>query len=291
MLVEASLKRLQLEIANSERDKARLQLLLDGLRARRGSGSIGVIPKDLAAIQFAVHSIPRATWEMRALAKDPKLQAQYLAVERASLPRRYGALWQSLGLSPDQIARFSEITMQQTEQVLDIKTTAQLQGLEDTDPAIKTLLNQAQDRANADKLELLGESGFSQMQDYGRVQPIRDFVDSLSGTLALTGATLNAAQANQLAQIMSASNSSYASGGTAESPIVTSFDNQIISHVPANPAIDSDAVISKAQAILSADQFATLQAQIGRNQYAIQVFNTLVQMPGDPVMGFMLGRY
>jgi hypothetical protein len=195
-----------------------------------------------------------------------------------------------LGLSSEQIAKFSDITMQQTEQVLDIESTAQSQGLSDTDPAIKTLLDRAQDQANADEIQLLGESGFSQLQDYGRGQPVRDFVDSLSGTLTLTGASLTAAQANQLTRVMAASNSSYASGGTADGPIITSFDNQIIAHVTATPAIDSDAVLSQAQTFLSADQFAALQAQIARNQYAIQVFNTLVQMPGDPMMGFMLGK-
>jgi hypothetical protein len=289
-LLEASIGRAELRTADSRREASRLNGLLDGVRSRLGGPVPRVVPADAAAIDLSVHAIPRRVWEQRALARDPRLQALCLAAERAGLPQKYGPLWSSLGLSADQIARFSEIAMEGAERMLDVASSAQAQGLDPSDPAVAGLRRQAEDQQAAAQIDLLGEPGYQQLKEFERQAPMRSFVDALAGSLAVTGDPLSGPQASQLAQIMAGTNPSYAAGGTADDPIVHSFDEPLMAHVPAAEAVDPAAVLAQARGVLSDAQLGALQAQLERNHEVIQLFNELQQMPGNPMMGFAMWR-
>jgi hypothetical protein len=286
----ATLRRLGSRILDSRREYDRQRALLGGLRSRLGAWAPKTTPPDVAAIEWAVHSIPRKTWADRVLAKDPKLQALYLASERASLQQRYGAFWQQLGLSAEQIGRFGAIMMEETERMLDLTATAQSQGLDGLDPSITTLRRQAEDQLAAAQLELLGDSGYGQLHEFERAMPMHGFVDAFAGSVAIAGAPIGAAEAGQLTQIMANTNPGYQAGGTADDPTVHSFDEPIMAQTPVSEAVDPDAVLVQARSVLSEEQYAAFAAQIERNHDVIQVFNALLQAPGEPISGFAMGR-
>ena len=289
-LLEASIGRAELRTADSRREASRLGGLLDGVRSRFGGPVPRVTPADAAAIDLSIHSIPRRVWEQRALARDPKLQALCLAAERAGLAQKFGPLWSSLGLSADQIARFSEIAMEGAGLMLDITSSAQAQGLDESDPAVAGLRRQAEDQQAAAQIDLLGEPGYQQLKECERQAPMRSFVDALAGGLAIIGDPLSGPQASQLARVMAGANPSYAAGGTADDPIVHSFDDSLVAHVAMAEAVDPEQVLGQARGVLSEAQFAALRAQLERNHEVIQLFNELRQMPGDPMMGFAMWR-
>jgi hypothetical protein len=289
-LLEASIARAELGAADSMREASRLNGLLDGIRSRLGGPVPRVTPADAAAIDVSIHSIPRSVWEQRALARDPRLQALCLAAESAGLAQRFGPLWSSLGLSADQIAGFGEIEVEGAGRMLDVASTAQAQGLDESDLAAAGLRKQAEDQQAAAEIDLLGESGYRQLKEFERQAPMRSFVDALAGGLAVSGDPLTGTQAGQLAQIMAAANPSYAAGGTADGPLVRSFDEPLMAHAPVAEAVDPAAVLGQARGVLSDAQFGALRAQLERNHEVIQLFNELQQMPGDPMVGFAMWR-
>jgi len=286
----ASLMLAEQRLANCRRDIDRLKGLLGGIKQRKAGTAPGMTTPDVAAIEFAVHSIPRRVWEQRVLAKDPKLQALYLGATRAGIPARYIALWRALDLPNDQVATFTDLMMQATEQTLDIESVAQSQGMEDSDPAITALKQDALDHLNASEIELLGESGFEQLQHYERALPMQEFVNAFAGDQAVAGTPISPGQASQLTKIMAQANPGFQGGAAADAPIVQSFDENIIAHVPMPEPMDPNVVLPLAQNILSTAQYGPFEGQINRNHYAIQVFNGLLQAPGDPMMGFAMWR-
>jgi len=114
---------------------------------------------------------------------------------------RYDALFKSLRLSPETIARFEEIAMPVT--ALQPKIEIQHQG--GNDGSIEVSLK-SHDEVDDDAIhQLLGEDGFRQFQEYESTAPLRmTVVDKLAGNLVYTDAPLNAGQAQQLIRILAA---------------------------------------------------------------------------------------
>ena len=139
--------------------------------------SVGVTTdaKDVGAVMAASASTQKSTSfahvaelikQSKAAEKDPELQLRKLEAKRAALAASYWPLWQSLALTPEQIARFAENVVKQESTNSDIVAAAQVNGLNYNDPVIVTFLKQARDDYEAAQRELLGAAGYGQWQDY-----------------------------------------------------------------------------------------------------------------------------
>ena len=143
--------------------------------------------------------------------------------------------------------------------MLDVASSAQAQGLDESDPAVAGLRRQAEDQQAAAQIDLLGETGYQQLKEFERQAPMRSFVDALAGSLAVTGDPLSGPQAGQLAQIMAGRIRRTPPAAPRDDPIVRSFDEPIMAHVPAAEAVDPAEVLGQARGVLSDAQFGALQ--------------------------------
>jgi hypothetical protein len=134
-------------------------------------------------------------WRDITLYRDTNLQAQYLVAERAAIPLRYAAFVSAQGLPQDVAQKLEAEVLAAEERALDIKATAQAQGISESDPAIATLQAQSDQELRAEINDLLGSDGYSKIQQYERTLPTRSFVDSFAGELAFTDSPLTAQQA------------------------------------------------------------------------------------------------
>jgi hypothetical protein len=270
-------------LAEATRRSSDLKARLEALQsAKKHAASYGNELKVLA--------LAAKPWREITLEKDTKLQAMYLEAERIALPSRYAAFVSALGLSQEQAGKFEAEELAAAERTLDIKATAQAQGLLLTDPAIATLLSQSDQELNADLTNLLGADGYSQLQQYDRTLPTRAFVNTLAGELALTGSPLNAQQANVLVGQLSAANSSYQNGGPATSPSSVSYGELMATQSQAQEPIAWDSIKSQVQANLTDSQFALLNSMIQDSQTTVELYNMMQRASDAPMVGFMYTR-
>ncbi len=177
-----------------------------------------------------------------ALLHDPKLQNLQLAVAQTRLTANYQPLCERLKLSDEQSARLIALLLRRGEQDLDIAAVAETQHLKSDDPAIAKLTQQAKDEFRAAGVELLGEGGWRELQDYERTIPARDAVSEMAGVMSISTASLDAAKADALVEIMANASAPYRLGGTVS-----------------RSNIDWDQALAAAQSLLSPEQFAVLK--------------------------------
>jgi|SRR5882724_9852609 len=276
-----------------ERERAELQSALDQLRAtprKRPSlpyGVVEVVPPALAAAQAAVHKLP---WRDLVLQKDPKLQALYLRAEPVRVATHYGSFFQLRGLSADEVEKFKGLMLENDERMLDLKVTAGSMSLQESDPALAQLQQQTADRLRAGQIDLLGEQGYQQLQQYERAMPARDFVTTLAGSLAFAESPLNTRQAEQLVQFMVNGDPAYRDGGKADPPALSDqFDDLMMTGKPA-PEFDVEAVLKQARGVLNDTQYIQLETRLRANQSLVRLFNLIQRQPGEPMVGFVFGR-
>jgi hypothetical protein len=240
-----------------------------------------------------VVAVAARPWKEIALARDPKLQALYLASERAALPARYAPFLQAQGLSPDQAATLENAELAAAERSLDIKAAAEGQGLASDDPGVRALLKQSDDELAAAQTALLGSDGYQQLQQYERTLPVRSYVDVIGGALAFTDAPLSPVQANQLVQQLAAAEAAYQYGGPAVSPGIAEANlNMLMAEQRlAQAPLDWASVRPQVQTLLSEPQFALLDSMMQSDQMTIRTFNMLMAETAQaPLVGFWLGR-
>jgi hypothetical protein len=229
-------------------------------------------------------------WREIVLSKDPKLQALYLRSESVALSARYAPFVSGLGLSQEQAHKLEAAEMAATERSLDIRASAQAQGLSLTDSAVATLLSQSEQELKSTVGDLLGDEGYSKLQDYQRTLPTRDFVNTLAGELAFTDSPLNAEQANQLVAELSAANSSYQNGGPAVSPRFQDYMELMATQSLAQEPVAWDSIQSQVQGHLSDSQFELLNSMMQDNSSTIQLYNMMQQASDAPLLGFVYSR-
>jgi hypothetical protein len=172
---------------------------------------------------------------------DPEAEARYLENQRANLAATYGPFFRSRGLSPEHVAKFGRIFLQREEARMDLADVLRSQGEEASGKAVATLKAKAEADYGAGLRELLGETGYAQLQDYERSSWMRQMVSAVAGVAVLEHAPFSAQQADELVGIIAGASKRYQQGGSA-----TDDD------------IDWDAVLLQAKAILTAEQFAIM---------------------------------
>ena len=106
-------------------------------------------------------------------------------------------------------------------QRLDLRATAFEQKLAESGPLITALRQQQENKLTAAQRALMGESGYHQLQQFGRVQPLVGLAREVASLVANTSEPLTASQHEQLLYIMANASGKYQAGGNANA---TSID-------------------------------------------------------------------
>jgi hypothetical protein len=195
--------RLRARLAQAERLQARSRAELAKAHAvAKGKGDAG---KD---------------WLER-LSSDPELQNRYLAYQRSKFAMKYGALFQALALTPDQISKCEDNLISRMGIEMDLENTLRAQGLTWSDPAAQKLQTELMASYNADQKELLGEDGFSQLNAYDQDFHWKTMATDFAGAATLAGVPLTSAQVQQLTTL--AVQASKASGAAQQAGVEAAY--------------------------------------------------------------------
>jgi hypothetical protein len=132
------------------------------------------------------------------LSSDPKLQNRFLAYQRSIFSMKYGTLFQELGLTPEQISKCEDNLIMRQGIYMDVADALRAQGLPQSSPSAQELENQLMAGYKSAQTELLGESGFSQLNAYDQDFQWKTMVADYAGAATVAGITLTSAQMQQL---------------------------------------------------------------------------------------------
>jgi hypothetical protein len=190
------------------------------------------------------------------LENNPKLRDLYRRSLRSQLALKYVPLYHKLGLLPAQTEKFEDLITERDEEKMDLQATAQSQSMVESDPAITSI----QERQDADlskaEIGLLGDTGYQQLQQFDRMQPLEDFVDRyVADFIPPTSTPLTEGQREQLLNVFA----------NAVNPSRSPEPGDVIAWAA---AIDWNTALPQAGNFLSPSQLATLQinaqqAQVG----------------------------
>lgn len=184
---------LEKRLVATKRDRAALEKTVADLKAKI-TGAIG---------QIGNSSSERPDVEkMMALLDSEEVRGMLAGMKHRFALFEYDALFKSLRLSPEAIARFEEIVAQTTA----LQPKFEIQHQAGGGGSIEVSLESKSGEMDVDAIhQLLGEEGFRQFQEYRSTVPLRmTVVDKLAGNLVYTDAPLNAGQAQQLIRILAA---------------------------------------------------------------------------------------
>jgi hypothetical protein len=177
-----------------------------------------------------------------AMLRDPQVQNLQLDVVQSKLAANYLPLAEQLKLSEEQVTRLLANLRRRGEQDMDLAAIMETQHLAPDDPAVAKLRQQAATDFAAAQAELLGEAGWRKFREYERAVPMRELVNELAGAMAISGAGINAAQGDALADLLAGASPNYRRGGTAS-----------------RASVDWDQVLAQARTALTDPQFAVFR--------------------------------
>jgi hypothetical protein len=192
------------------------------------------------------------------LTSHPELLATFVKAIRGQTDQIYGELFSRLHLSADQIDHLKTLIVNDLEAQLDLRSTAQAQGLGNDDPVIAKARDQQKADLQAAEQALLGPDAYPAFNAAIRTQPLRSAVDQIAYMMQFSSAPLTGSQSEQLLGLMAQSSSDYRGGRDASTK-----------------SVDWDAVMAQAPAFLAPSQLATLQgtAQVYRFEVLAREFD------------------
>jgi RNA polymerase sigma factor (sigma-70 family) len=202
------------------------------------------------------------------LEHHPEVKQALIASKIAEWNFHYGALYKSLGLTPEQIEKFQTIMLAGggggwVNRLLIPELKEMVFPIGDTDPAQYGMRRLR---------ELLGDDGYRQFTEFNRVDPARELTVEVASSLYFTEAPLTPAQSERLIEILD--NNRSPQSGPQASPF------------------DWDAVLAQAGEMLLAPQLAAVngvrvraqanQAMAGGNVRPIAPALTSALKPANP---------
>lgn len=160
---------------------------------------------------------------MRDLMAKPEVQALLSVQQKAAIDARYASLFKSMNLSPEQAEKVKSLLADRQTTMLDVMAAARDQGIDPrTDRAgFQQMIANAQGEINNSLKAVLGEAGFSQLQNYEQTMPQRNVVNQLQQRLSYTDTPLSQTQADQLVQVLANNTPAQRTtqGGQANNPV------------------------------------------------------------------------
>lgn len=133
---------------------------------------------------------------------DPEYFRLSIQKYRLELRQKFWPLYQTLGLSPEQIAKFEANRTESQQAMLEIISSAAAKGVPTSDPAVSRLFSDAAGALERDLMALLGDAGYRQYSQYGKAQHAQEVVSALAGTIFRSDSPLTAAQGERLSQLV-----------------------------------------------------------------------------------------
>lgn len=261
--------------AQAEADAARA-------RAKRSDAAALSTAKELASLRSAAHgahagdapgqdgagSAPKSGLAaVLALFQNPEFESVKALEVKARLDAQYGALFHSLGLSPDDLEKFKHLLVEEQMAGFESMAAAKDQGIDlNSDPrGLVTAMAISVKTVDAQISSLLGSSGYQQFQAYQETVPARNTSAMLQQALSYTAAPLTPEQSASLVQVL-------AQYGKPAMPVSSPFSvlNGDLGVVTLSPA-----GLAQAQSFLSGPQVAALQQKV---QEQGQVFAARAKM-------------
>ena len=196
----------RLVVAQQTRDRLSTELQHAKKKVPQPSASTnsepGPVPTVPADAKPGTPARPQRPPDFMDMARDnPQLMNHWIANQRSQLQRRYGVLFQTLNLTPVQRDKFKDIVAAKVARETDISAAAKAQGLEYSDPVIKKLADDSQQRMETELLAELGEKNFQAYQEFNRTGSLREFVGGFAVQMAMTE-PLTPTQAEQLTKAL-----------------------------------------------------------------------------------------
>jgi len=141
---------------------------------------------------------------VRELMNKPEVQAMLSLQQKAAVEARYGALFRTLNLTPEQTDKLKGLLADRSNTRMDVMSAAQEQGIDarSNPEAVRKLFADAQNELNNSIKAVVGENGFAQLQNYEQTLPQRGLVNDLQQRLSFSDTPLSASQADLLVQIL-----------------------------------------------------------------------------------------
>jgi hypothetical protein len=195
------------------------------------------------------------------LLDNPEFNKLWTAQQKVGLDARYAALFKNLNLSPADLDKFKSLLVEKQNALMDVMAAARDQGLNPRNPADRTqiagLVQAAQAQVDSSIRQTLGDTQFTQYQNYEQTLPQRNVVNQLAQTLSYTGAPLQAYQIDQLVNILAANAPALSQGAGGRMGLAGSMAaGNLFSR---GDAPITDAAVAQAQSVLTASQLAALQ--------------------------------
>ena len=229
----------------AERDATQLKKNVDDARATRATSAA------------AAARTPGLYPEGRAfLARHPEVKQALIESSNASLNYKWAALYQSLRFTPAQIEQFQVLMRANRAIAPSLGSDGKILFLPTGD-------DMSTGKVDSRLRDLLGDDGLRKCQEFGLLIPARELTAQVAGALCFTVTPLTAEQSAQLVQIIarSQSNASVSQAGT----------------------YDWDAVVAKAQGLLSAPQLVALanaRAQAAEQTQSLKSILHPIPAPG-----------
>jgi hypothetical protein len=195
-------------------------------------------PPELSPLAESARKSPG---EATLLIQNPELSALYAKSLQAGLSRRYGPIYQALGLSPAQTERLDDLILAQNWEKIKLMAAAEAQGLDRSAPEAQGLAQQLREKYAAARDEILGPTAGRQ---FDRLVLASLLLDDIVGLVAESPNPLNGAQATQLLQIL---------GKASGLDPVTAQAN--------TAAVRWDEALQNAQDVLDVSQLAALKVE------------------------------
>ena len=149
----------------------------------------------------------------RVVVGDLRLQKLYLKAESARVARTYGPFLVTRQLSAEQITRFEGIFAEHIAERLDLVGEVRGTGdrVEGDMAAIAELVHQELDHFRLTLTEVLGDTGYREMQEYERFLPARELVDAFAGSIAFSE-PIGASLSERMIEVLAHASTSYRAG-------------------------------------------------------------------------------
>jgi hypothetical protein len=283
-LTDSARTDLQKRLWNLEKRKNELEAEIASLRAR-GNTAIDAADEGDAGSTVAENP-PRSARgpgrfngrngpaNLTTLLENPEFNKLWTDQQKARINSTYGALFQSLNLTPEQTAQFQNLLAERQMSMLDVLSAARAEGVTGRDQ-IASLVQQAGSAIDSQIQALLGPDGYSQYNNYLQTMPQRNQVNQLQTLLVTSGGTpLQDYQTQQLAQIL-AQNSTGNNGGQRGGGGFLGAMGGLFATPVTGPTITSGAV-AQAAGVLTPAQLQTL-LQMQQQQAAQQQITRMLR--------------
>lgn len=216
---------------------------------------------------------------MAALLENPEFAKAWNTQQKAALDARFAGLFKKLNLSPEALDKLKSLLVEKQNSRMDVMTAAREQGLDPrTNRAeLQALEQQAQADVDASIQSTLGATAYAEYQAYEQTLSQRSVVSQLETRLSYSSTALTSAQSEALVSILASTQSTDGSTAVNVTAMGGAADIATAMMGGRSSTVITDAAITQAASVLSADQVTALKSIQAEQQAQAQMGQLLRQ--------------